>query len=401
MRLESLPAEVRKNIIRLYIIKTAKWFMLVMPVIVPFYEFNGLDLQDIMTLKSVYSLSVVLFEIPSGYLADRLGRKNTLIAGAILGTAGYVVYSVSFGFTGFLVAELVLGAGLSMVSGADSALLYDTLSHHNHEKDYTMYEGRVTSVGNFAESAAGLLGGLLALVSLRYPFYAQTVVAFTAIPAALTLWEPARENSGSFVRFRDILLVVRTCFISDPRLRINILFSSIIGAATLSMAWFVQPYFEFTGIPLSMFGVLWTALNIFLGVVSAFAYRLEHYFGQKRILIIITLIIPLGFIVTALIGSVWGLAVIFLFYIVRGMATPVLKDYINRLTRSEIRATVLSVRNFSIRIIFAIMAPFAGMLSDRSDIRTGLMVSGLIFTIILIPLLLVYLRQIANSSEKK
>jgi MFS family permease len=120
----------KNNILKLYAIKIAKWFMLVMPVIVPFYESNGLTLQDIMILKAVYSVVIVVFEIPSGYLADVLGRKNTLIAGALLGTAGYVAYSFSFGFTGFLIAEIVLGAGQSMISGADSALLYDTLAEH-------------------------------------------------------------------------------------------------------------------------------------------------------------------------------------------------------------------------------------------------------------------------------
>jgi len=395
--ISSLPAEVRKNIIRLFLIKIAKWFMLVMPVIVPFYESNGLSLQDVMSLKAVYSIAIVIFEIPSGYLADLFGRKNTLVLGSVLGTAGYLVYSFSFGFTGFLIAEIMLGAGMSMVSGADSALLYDTLAERNKDDQYTKYEGQIISIGNFAESLAGLAGGFLALISLRVPFYAQTAVAFIAIPAALTLREPVYKIASSGVRLKDILNIVRISIYSDPKLRLNIFFSSVIGAATLSMAWFVQPVFESIGIPLAGYGILWTALNVSAGIFSSIAYKIERFFGERTTLILISASIPAGFLLTALIGTKWALLVLLIFYFFRGIATPVLKDYVNRLTKSEMRATVLSVRSFVIRILFAVIAPLMGKLSDQYDVGTSLFVSGLIFSAMLLPLLTVYLIKVTGK----
>lgn len=371
--------------------------MLVMPVIVPFYESNGLSLQDVMSLKAVYSIAIVIFEIPSGYLADLFGRKNTLVLGSVLGTAGYLVYSFSFGFTGFLIAEIMLGAGMSMVSGADSALLYDTLAERNKDDQYTKYEGQIISIGNFAESLAGLAGGFLALISLRVPFYAQTAVAFIAIPAALTLREPVYKIASSGVRLKDILNIVRISIYSDPKLRLNIFFSSVIGAATLSMAWFVQPVFESIGIPLAGYGILWTALNVSAGIFSSIAYKIERFFGERTTLILISASIPAGFLLTALIGTKWALLVLLIFYFFRGIATPVLKDYVNRLTKSEMRATVLSVRSFVIRILFAVIAPLMGKLSDQYDVGTSLFVSGLIFSAMLLPLLTVYLIKVTGK----
>jgi MFS family permease len=392
-----LPDDVRKNIFRLFLIKIAKWFMLVMPVIVPFYESNGLSLQDVMSLKAIYSIAIVAFEIPSGYLADLFGRKNTLVLGAVLGTLGYLVYSFSFGFTGFLIAELMLGAGMSMISGADSALLYDTLAEHNKDDQYTKYEGQIISVGNFAESLAGVTGGFLALISLRVPFYAQTVVAFIAIPAALTLREPVYKIATSGVRLKDILDIVRISLYSDPKLRLNIFFSSVIGAATLSMAWFVQPIFSSIGIPLAGYGILWTILNVSAGIFSSISYKIEKYFGERTTLILISASIPAGFILTALIGTRWALLVLLIFYFFRGIATPVLKDYVNRLTKSEMRATVLSVRSFVIRILFAIIAPLMGRVSDQYDVGTSLLVSGIIFSAMLLPLLIIYLIRVTGK----
>lgn len=371
--------------------------MLVMPVIVPFYESNGLSLQDVMSLKAIYSIAIVVFEIPSGYLADLFGRKNILVIGSILGTLGYFIYSFSYGFTGFLVAEIILGAGMSMISGADSALLYDTLAEHKKDDQYTRYEGQIISIGNYAESLAGLVGGFLALISLRVPFYMQTAVACIAIPAALTLREPSCRIASAGVRIRDILNIVRISIYGDQKLRLNIFFSSVIGAATLSMAWFVQPVFKSIGVPLAGYGIIWTALNVSTGIFSSVAYRIEKYLGERTTLILISASIPGGFILTGLIGTKWALIVLLIFYFFRGLATPVLKDYINRLTKSEMRATVLSVRSFVIRILFAIIAPLMGRVSDQHDVGTSLIVTGIIFSAMLLPLLIVYLIRVTGK----
>ncbi len=119
-----------------------------MPIVVPFYQSNGLSMKDIMVLQAVYSVAIVILEIPSGYLADVIGRRKTLIIGAMFGTIGFTTYSLSFGFVGFLVAEIILGIGQSCISGADSAMLYDSLLEKGQVKKYTRFEVRITSRGN-------------------------------------------------------------------------------------------------------------------------------------------------------------------------------------------------------------------------------------------------------------
>lgn len=99
------------NIHKLYLIKLSKWFMLIMPVAALFYNANGLSIQDIYILQSTYSLSVALVEIPSGYFADVIGRKKSLIFGSFLGTLGFIIYSLSQDLSGFLIAEIILGLG--------------------------------------------------------------------------------------------------------------------------------------------------------------------------------------------------------------------------------------------------------------------------------------------------
>ncbi|MDP2888783.1 MAG: MFS transporter, partial [Bacteroidota bacterium] len=143
-----------KNILQLYLIKVAKWFNLVMPIVVLFYQDNGLSMSQIFLLKSIYSIAMVVAELPSGYLADVWGCRRTLLFGAVMGTIGIVIYSISSDFASFAVAEVILGVGFSFVSGADSALMYDSLKAENRENEYIKFEGRITSAGNFAEALA-------------------------------------------------------------------------------------------------------------------------------------------------------------------------------------------------------------------------------------------------------
>ena len=353
--------------------------MLYMPIVVPFYESNGLSMKDIMVLQAVYSVAIVILEIPSGYMADVIGRRKTLIIGAIFGTIGFATYSFSFGFMGFLLAEIILGIGQSCISGADSAMLYDSLLEKGHEKKYTRFEGRITSLGNISEAAAGILGGILAGITLRAPYIAQSFVALIALPAAITLVEPGRKVPLIKAGIKEIFHIARFALFQDRPLRRNILFSAIIGTATLTMAWFAQPYFEYTQIDIAWFGVLWTSLNLTVAITSYTAHHVEQKLGQTRSIILIALLIPLGYLALSRTHLPIGLIILYIFYLIRGYATPVLKDYINRITASNIRATVLSVRNFIIRLLFAITGPFLGWIKDLYSLPQALMLAGIIF----------------------
>ena len=233
---------------------------------------------------------------------------------------------------------------------------------------------------NFAEAIAGIFGGLLAAYSLRLPFYAQAFVAFIGIPAAFALQE---FNTKSKVQnpVSEILRILKYSLVTNRKLCYNIMFSGIIGAATLTMAWFVQPVLMKLETPTSYYGVIWTVLNLTVGLSALYSDQVERYFGMRKSNTFILLIIVGGYISLAYNLTYWGLAILFIFYIVRGFATPILKGYINQMTFSEMRATVLSIRNFVIRLIFAAIAPFIGWLNDFYSLHVALLVSAGIIAI--------------------
>lgn len=372
---------LRSNLINLYIIKVSKWFMLVMPIVVLFYSAHGLNMKEVFILQAIYSISIVAWEIPSGYVADVVGRKKSMIYGAILGCFGYVIYSFSYSFWGFVAAEIILGIGQSMISGADSALLYDSLLHAKKEKEYNRLEGLTTSIGNFAEAFGAIIGGLLAVYSIRYPYYAQAIVAFFAIPASFLLVEPPFKTERKKPSWGDIFLIIKDTLHSNPKLKWNTLFSSFTGASTLTMAWFAQPYFKDANMTVEWYGIAWTVLNLSVGISAIYAFRIERRLGPIATVTGFTVLLCLSYIVLGLKSWLPGLAVLLLFYIARGIATPTLKDYVNRITDSDVRATVLSIRNFTIRIIFSVMGPIYGWCIDAYGLSEALLLAGTLYSL--------------------
>ena len=385
-------ANFSKNIPRLYLVKISKWFNMVMPVVVLFYQNNDMGMHEIFVLKAIYSIAIVGMEIPSGWMADVWGRRKTLILGSILGSFGFLIYSFSYGFWAFVIAEIILGFGHSFVSGADSAMLYDSLKADKRTDKYVREEGRITSAGNFAEAIAGVIGGLLAAISLRTPFYFQFAVAAIAIPAAITMIEPKIHIAKHTHSVKKMIQNIHNTFVTNQNLRTAILLSSVTGTATLTFAWFVQPFFKAIDLPVELFGVFWTALNLTVGVSTVFAYKVEEFLGKRWSILLVIVLLSAGYVFAGISISYWGLGFLFLFYLVRGLATPIFKNYINQYTNSEVRATMLSVRNFIIRIAFAGIGPLLGWITDNISLNKAFLLAGIIYLVAALAVTIPWLR---------
>lgn len=371
---------VKDNIQKMYLIKALRWFLLIMPIVVLFFQDNGLSMTEVLLLQSIFSVAIVLFEIPSGFFSDVMGRKNTIIIGLILGFLGYMVYVMSYGFWGFLLAELILGLGSSFISGTDSAIIYDSLVQINKEHEYKKIEGRMLAYGNFSEGIASIIGGLLALISLRTPFYIEAIIVALAIPIAFTLVEPSRQKyKNTEGSFREILKIVKYAMHGHPRIKWLIIYAGLLGSSTLTMVWFIQPYLKNVGVPLVLFGVAWAVLNFSVGIFSLLAHNYEKFLGLKKSLSSLVFLVFVAYLVLGIWVSVWSIGFIIIFYFVRGVSQPILKDYLNKLITSDIRATVLSVKQMFGRLAFVVIGPFVGWVADIYTIPTALLLSGFIF----------------------
>ena len=375
--------QLKHNILKLYLLRGFLWFMLANAIIVLFFQENGLTLMEVMILQSVYSFTIAITEIPSGYFADFFGRKNSLICSTILTFCGYLIFSNFSSFEFFVCAQIIIALGGSLMSGADSALMYDTLLEIKEEKQYTKIEGRTYGIGNFSEAIAGLLGGLLATSSLLLPVQIQTAILFLCIPTAVSLVEPSVKKEDKINKgFHSILKVVKFSLIENIKLRWLIIYSSIMGVSTLSAAWLAQPFFKSIDISLVYYGVLWAFLNVTAGFSSVNSYKYEQKHNTPNLLLILGILMSLSFFVIYFLPNYYGLILIFSIYYMRGIITPLLKNQININTKSNIRATVMSVRSFILRISFAIIDPILGYLADDNSVYNSFLLMSVLIIVI-------------------
>ena len=129
----------------------------------------------------------------------------------------------------------------------------------------------------------------------------------------------------------------------------------------------------------SLYSIVWTVLNLSVGIAALYAYRLDRRMGEKRLSLLIVVFVIIGYLGIGMFRSVAAIGFIFVFYCFRGIATPVLKDYVNKRTTADVRATVLSVRNFIIRLLFSTVGPLVGWITDVWSLSAGLIIAGCIY----------------------
>jgi len=359
------------NVWKIMAIKTIRWFFLIMPVITLYFNSLGLDMTEIYVLQSIFAFTIVLIEVPSGYLADLFSRKMLLVIGTLLGAVGFFTMGLASGFGDLVIAELLLAFGVSFMSGSDSAILYDTLLEDAQEEEFVKWNGRIMGIGNFSESAAGILGGLLAMISLSTPALVQGLLGLFSVSIALTLYEPERKKIKAKESTENIRRVIR--LIKENRSLFRwIIFSTVVSAVTLLIAWIVQEFFIQNKLDEKWFGLMWAIINLFAAIPSWYSYKFKNALSEWGFIYLILTLLTIGLAGLSLISGWFGLVFFFLIYIARGVGSPIFNDFINRYTPSDIRATVLSIKSLGIRLLFALYGPIFGYITEQISMQLAM-----------------------------
>ena len=371
---------IRSNLWKIYIYKFLSEFYLIAPILIPYYKSNLLNSTQIFTVQAAYALSILIFEVPSGFLADSIGRKKTLILGAVFFPLGIGIYVLTSSFYTFILAEFILAVANSMRSGCDSALIYDTLIQMKKASEYKKFEGRSFFFTRIGTSLSSVAGGTLALVSLQTPFFINIITGSLMLPIALLLQEPQREKMKSSQPFKAILKICRFSFSHGP-LRILILFTALVMSTGITGVWAYFLHYEALGFNVGYFGILFAVFQLASAWGSSQTYRLEKILGSKKSLLILLFTAP-NLVLLGLFKSVFLLPLIFINAFLWGFSFPLCMDYLNRIIKSDIRATVLSVANMTGSLAFAVLSPLFGKLVDAFSLSMAFMLLGIYFFIL-------------------
>jgi MFS family permease len=203
----------------------------------------GMSMHEILLLQAIFGVTIAAFEFPSGYLADRLGYRRALLLGSVLNAFGWGAYAVADTFADAVVAEVTLGLGLSLISGTDSALMFESLRETGRQDEYRRWDGRFRFFGQLAEGTAALAAGALFVLWPRLPFVLQLAVWSVAFWVAWAMREPARRAREPGGHLRTIARMLRTILGGDRRLAATVLLTIVLGMSSFIPVWMVPLYF--------------------------------------------------------------------------------------------------------------------------------------------------------------
>jgi hypothetical protein len=148
------------------------------------------------------------------------------------------------------------------------------------------------------------------------------------------------------------------------------------------MAWTAQIYFVSNGFKEMTITPLWVLLNLTVAFFSGFAVKTQQLFGQKPLFFCIIFYIPATYILLGIFPIAAALVCLWLFFAIRGYATPVLKDLINQNCDAATRATVLSIRSLIYRVGFATLGPLIGLIASKFSLSAALVTAGTLLLIL-------------------
>ena len=381
---KSSASDIRSNIWKMSVITAANEALFLIPVIVPFFQENGLSLRQVFLLQGIFALSLMVLEIPSGYLSDRWGRKPTMLIGSIVGVFGALLYSLSSAFWSFFIGEILLAVMVSFYSGTKEAIVYDTLLELGEEKSYRRFIGQQQFVGLSTQAIASIVGGLLTVITLRATVWATVIPFSIGLFVAFFLHEPKRHKLQETRHFKAICNITTHTLVKNVPLRNIIILHAVISSLTLTLVWFTQPYQTMVELPLVLFGVTHAFIMIMTGFASKWVHLLQEKADDRLILITIAIVVTASYLTLGFVTSLWGIAIIFLGRVMWGFLTPLTSDMVNRMTTSEIRATTLSIRSFGSSLLFGIASPFIGFLADVLTLNQALFTTGVVSSVILV-----------------
>lgn len=360
-----------RNIKTYYFYSTFSELLILGPIIVLFLIAKGLSFTEIMMLQSISSIAIVVFDVPTGGIADKIGRKKSILLGAALTAIGLCFYIVGKSFFLFILAEVTFSLGASFKSGADNAMIYDSLKTLGREKEFQLVEGKARSYSLYAQGIGAIVASFVYEINSNLPLIVSVFFMLVTIVIALRFKEPqieGKKESKDISYFEQIRESSKFIF-SHEKIKAIVIFTMMFFIFYRTAFWYYQPYMEAVKIPIKYFGVLFFIFNM----VAGFASKNSHIIMQKTKPRTLTFMASLMIISFGILGfvKVWaGVFGILLQQVARGIYRPVTTKYLNKNIPSDKRATILSFQSFAANISVAIAFPIMGILKDHADIFT-------------------------------
>lgn len=345
---------------------------------------RGYSLVEIGFAETVFHITSLILEIPSGVLADVFGRKNMLIVSSIMTMIGNIVMIFSGSLWTICASMIFQAAGYNFASGSGDALAYDSLKMNAREDYYEKYVSAQLSICRFCGGLSTLCAGLALLIGHRAAYGIDIVIGMIQIRILSSLQEARVSQSteskppfsagalGHPRKFRTVFRAIRRelidCFIASlsflrtaKRAVLFMFCNSLVGAVDILLLFFLQAKLPEAGMSGSMLGfaLFFMEMGGILGARIILKCRKPHYLS----VFLLTALLVAGGVLTEHSGICWlmtagGFVSAFGDDALQVRTNTILQD----MFPSEQRATLISMESFTFSMIMIVLSPLAGVL---------------------------------------
>lgn len=352
-----------------YAYQALSHFVLIYPVYNLHFMASGLSIVEVAALQAIWILPGLVLEIPSGMLADRLGRKKAMLGGLAAEAACFAIWLAFPGFTGFAAGFILWGLGETFVSGAREALLYDALKAKGEEDEYASILGRGSSAAKLSTMLALLAGGMtygaspaIALIASSAAMVAAGVFA-ALLPDVMAISEGNRpvaplsamlEDARSILADRAFLFLCAFAAVSSVSYGILDEFDQVLAGSLVNGTALVG---------------IWGAVRYLAEAVGALlADKLARFASGTRKLLVLSALAGAMSFLPAVTRSLWTLPAYFAAFGLFSALEVALGSAVQGRIPSNSRATFLSSVSWSTDALGLPLVFAAGGLAQGSGI---------------------------------
>lgn len=324
---------------------------------------RGYNLVDIGIAETVFHITSLIFEIPSGVLADVFGRKKMLIVSSIMRMIGNIIMILSDNLFTVCLSIAFHALSYNFSSGTGDALAYDSLKAANAESRFERFESDQLVIYRLCSGISTLCAGFALFIGHRLAYGTDLITGVIQIAVLMSLSEmyaPAPEQSGSIAARLAICLKESFTFMKSAKRAMKLMIvNSLIGAADTLLLFFLQAKLPERGIPHRLLGAALLFMEIG-GIIGSKLITKLPKLSYKCVFCISSVMVLAGIVAEH--SPMY--AVMALGGFIAAVADDALQVRTNVLLQdmfpSEQRATLTSLESFTFSVIMIVLSPLAG-----------------------------------------
>lgn len=328
---------------------------LFLPIRILYLVYYGVASQDISILKIIFSVAVLLFEIPTGVVADKISRKLSLQAASLLFIFHALLYLTIPNFWGFALGQLLLGIANAFKSGADVAALSTYIKNETND-EYKAVAGKIQLVTKIISAVFMVIAGFIYTIDMRLNFTIAVIMGILnlILITSLTGNHMAENKKAKFsiVDYKTQIADSFQMLLGNKGVRKIIVFSSIFITIMIANFEYYQVQLLKIGFPIELNGILYASFMVFMGNGAFLVNKLLSKWNKRHLFMLMIVAISVSYCVMGLSTSIVMLVVSMLFQqLIYGSGLLVIEDYLlNEVSGNNKKSTVLSMNSLIVSI---------------------------------------------------